>query len=133
MTRTRKTAFTVLTALFGLGMLPGAVLDIAQPDFVVEMSGILGIPLALLTLVGVWKLLGIAALLTPGRPRLKEWAYAGFFFDLTGAAFLHAAVGDVAGVPVPLLLVVLLVASYVLRNASSESVSTPALTLAISA
>ncbi len=129
----KKIAAKVTTGLFALAMLPGAAMNIVQPDVAVEMASILGLPLHLLTLIGIWKLLGVAVLVTPRFERLKEWAYAGFFFDLTGAAFLHAAVGDVAGVPVPLLLVVLLVASYVLRNASSESVSTPALTLAISA
>lgn len=127
MTRKRKLA-TAVTGLFALGMLPGAVMNIAQPPLVLEMTTILGIPAALLTLVGIWKLLGIAALLAPGFPRLREWAYAGFFFDLTGAAYLHAVAGDTAGSVPSLVLVAGLVASYLLRRRAAEGDSTnPAL------
>ncbi len=122
MTNKKKLAFTATTTLFALAMLPGAVLDIVQPDFVVEMGGILGLPLGLFALLGVWKLLGIVALAAPGLDKLgpwvervREWAYAGFFFDLTGAAYLHFIAGDHAGVPTPLVFAGLLVASYMLR------------------
>lgn len=123
MSRTRKIAFTATTAVFAIVMLPGAILDIVQPPFVTQMGATLGIPLSLLTLVGVWKLLGVLALAAPGVPRLKEWAYAGFVFDLTGAAYVHAAVGDYAGVPVPLVFLGLLVASYLLRTRADEAAS----------
>ena len=123
MSRKRKVAFTATTALFAVAVLPGAILDIVQPDFVVEMSQTLGLPASLLTLIGVWKLLGVAALATPGLRRVKEWAYAGFFFDLTGAAYVHAAVGDFAGVPTPLVFLCLLVASYALRSKVGSAVS----------
>jgi hypothetical protein len=67
---------------------------------------------------GVWKLLGTAAIIVPGLPRLKEWAYAGMFFDLTGAALSHAASG---GPPreilVPLGLLVVVLISLALRSA----------------
>ena len=46
----------------------------------------LGYPLYFITIIGFWKVLGAITLLAPGFPRLKEWAYAGIFFDLTGAA-----------------------------------------------
>lgn len=116
MSRKTKLAFKVTTILFAIAALPGAGLNIVQPDIAVDMSAKLGIPLALLTLVGVWKLLGVAALLAPGVPRLKEWAYAGFFFDLTGAAYLHIAADDFAGAPPPLVLAALLCVSYALRR-----------------
>ena len=51
---------------------------------------ILGYPVYFLTLLGVWKVLGAIALLVPGLPRLKEWAYAGIVFNMTGAAASHA-------------------------------------------
>ena len=92
-----RIAFWILTGLFCLGIAPGAVLDIAQPDMVVEIVQTLELPLHLLTLIGIWKLLGIVALLRPQWRRLNEWAYAGFVFDLTGAAFLHGAVGGGRG------------------------------------
>lgn len=105
-----------VTGLFCLGMLPGAVMDIVQPEMVVGVAENLGIPLHILTLIGIWKLLGIAALLQQKWGRLQEWAYAGFFFDLTGAAWWHGAAGDTAGIAPPLVLAGLMVGSYVLRE-----------------
>ena len=69
----------------------------------------LGYPAYLLTIIGIWKLLGTLALLIPARPVLKEWAYAGFFFLLTGALFSHLSVGHGAAelFPAGLLLVML--------------------------
>ncbi len=126
MANRKNLGFTLTTTLFALAMVPGAILDIAQPDFVVEMGGILGLPLGLFTLIGVWKLLGLAVLAAPGLDRLgprierlREWAYAGFFFDLTGAAYLHLIAGDYAGVPVPLVFTALLIVSYRLRPKQS--------------
>jgi hypothetical protein len=56
----------------------------------------LGYPLYLMTILGTWKMLGSITLLAPRFPRLKEWAYAGIFFNMTGAAISHAVVGDEA-------------------------------------
>jgi uncharacterized membrane protein YphA (DoxX/SURF4 family) len=76
----------------------------------------LGYPLYFLTILGTWKVLGAAALLAPRLPRLKEWAYAGIFFDLTGAAISHAFSGDPAGkVATPLVFLLLAGASWALR------------------
>ena len=80
------------------------------------------IPAYLLTILGVWKLLGVIALLVPGFPRLKEWAYAGFFFDLTGAAVWFIARGgypDPGNVNwLPIILIPILLASWALRPSS---------------
>jgi hypothetical protein len=73
----------------------------------------LGYPLYLMSLLGVAKLLGVAALLTPGFPRLKEWAYAGFVFNLLGAAWSHLAVGQYSHVPLAMLWLGVLLLSYV--------------------
>ncbi|GAA0966084.1 DoxX family protein [Actinocorallia libanotica] len=54
----------------------------------------LGYPVYVLTILGMWKVLGVLALLVPGQPLLKEWAYAGVFFLLTGGMFSHLASGD---------------------------------------
>ena len=81
-----------------------------------------GFPAYLLTILGVWKLLGVIALLVPGFPRLKEWAYAGFFFDLTGAAVWFIASGgypDPGNVNwLPIILTPILLASWALRPPS---------------
>ncbi len=118
----KKLAYIIVTALFGLAILPGAVMDIVQPQMVVDIVKTLGLPMHLLTLIGVWKLLGVAALAAPKFRRLNEWAYAGFVFDLTGAAFLHGAVGDNAGIAPPLVLLAVLIASYKLRDAHRAAV-----------
>src|SRR5215469_2245401 len=75
------------TAVFALLMLLFAIGELtASNDDIVQFRVQEGYPAYLLTILGVWKLLGVIALLVPRFPRLKEWAYAGFFFDLTGAA-----------------------------------------------
>ena len=79
----------------------------------------LGYPSYFMTILGAAKLLGVAAVLAPGLPLLKEWAYAGFAFNLIGAVATHIAVADPIGewLP-PLVLLGLGAASYVLRPAS---------------
>jgi DoxX-like family len=79
----------------------------------------LGYPGYVALILGVWKLLGGVVVLAPGLPRLKEWAYAGMIFDLTGAAASHAAVGDPAvNIATPLIIAVIVMASWALRPAS---------------
>jgi hypothetical protein len=75
---------------------------------------LLGYPVYFLTLLGIWKILGVIALLIPKYPLLKEWAYAGFFFVVTGAIFSHIAVGDpmVEVFPSALLLILTVVSWY---------------------
>jgi uncharacterized membrane protein YphA (DoxX/SURF4 family) len=86
----------------------------------------LGYPAYFVTILGAWKLLGGLALLAPRLPRLKEWAYAGIAFDLTGAAFSHAAVGHPAAkVIAPLVILGLAAASWALRPASRRLGSVP--------
>jgi hypothetical protein len=91
----------------------------ANPHGVVP---ILGYPLYFFAILGFWKVLGAIAILVPRFPRLKEWAYAGIFFDLTGAAASCAAVGGYGAyafhVIAPLLLTVFTVASWALRPES---------------
>lgn len=76
----------------------------------------LGYPLYFLTLLGVWKVLGAVAILVPGYPRLKEWAYAGMIFDISSAAVSRAVIGDGAlKAMAPLAVGCLVVASWALR------------------
>lgn len=122
----KRVAYIATTSLFCLGILPGAAMDIVQPDMIVEIVEGLGLPLPMLTLIGVWKLLGVVGLAQSRLPTAKEWAYAGFFFDLTGAAYLHATAGDVPGVFPPLVLLAVLGASYALRPDRPGAPSAPA-------
>jgi len=117
--KTRTLAYWTTTALLALAFAFGGVLDlIGSPDVVAGLAH-LGYPAYFATLLGTWKLLGVAAILVPGLPRLKEWAYAGMVFDLSGAFVSHAAVGDPFDKLVPpLVLLALLAASWALRPAS---------------
>ena len=84
-----------------------------------EAMANLGYPMYLMTILGVAKILGVIALLAPRLPLLKEWAYAGFTFDMLGAAASHAFVGDSpAEIVTPLVVLILAIASYCLRPAS---------------
>jgi len=104
------------TIIFCLGMGAGGFFDITVNEQVREGLGKLGYPAYLGYILGFWKLAGVAALLAPGTPRVKEWAYAGFVFNLTGASASHAFVGDpLAMVIVPLIGVALGGVSYCTR------------------
>jgi hypothetical protein len=112
-------AYWVLTLYIALESLWAGVSDIvhAQPLFAVLMR--LGYPPHFGTLLGVWKVLGAAALLAPRYPLLKEWAYAGMFIDFSGAIVAHAAAGDgFVSYVGPLLSIAGLVGSWYLRPQS---------------
>jgi uncharacterized membrane protein YphA (DoxX/SURF4 family) len=97
----------------------GGLSDLIPAAGMIEGMAKLGYPAYLLSILGVWKLLGAAAIAAPRFARLKEWAYAGMVLDLTGAAFSHAASGDGAGkVMTPLFLVALVATSWALRPQS---------------
>src|SRR5919202_2294519 len=107
---------TALTAFFVAS--GGLAYALAIPD-VVEGVVQLGFPLYFIRLLGVWKVLGGLAILAPGFPRLKEWAYAGIMIDLTGAAVANVVMGASIGaewwhVPAPLLVWAIMVASWTL-------------------
>jgi uncharacterized membrane protein YphA (DoxX/SURF4 family) len=93
----------------------GTELVAGQP--VVQIVTHEGYPLYVLTILGVWKLLGGITLLIPRFPRLKEWAYAGIFFELTGALASGLVRGGNPGTVIwsPLILVTLAIASWALR------------------
>lgn len=84
----------------------------------------LGYPLYLLTILGIWKMLGVVALLIPKFPLLKEWTYAGFFFIMTGAVFSHIAMGDPMIEIFPAsLLIILTVISWYFRPENRKLIS----------
>ena len=107
-----KILFWVSTILFCAFMLTSTIPNIMSTAEWVEVFKQLGYPVYMLPFIGIAKLLGIIALLVPGFPRLKEWAYAGMFFDLTGAVYSGLMVGGFN----PLMLVMLI--PYVLGTLS---------------
>ncbi len=112
-------AYWTTTILIAFAFLAGGVAYLSGADFAVAGLAELGYPAYFITILGVWKFLGGLALLAPRLPRLKEWAYAGIVFDLTGAAFSHAAVGHpAADVIAPLAFVGIAAASWALRPVS---------------
>ena len=90
----RHYAYWSATAVTVFVLLSGGLAYLLRADFAVGGVVALGYPAYVVTILGVWKLLAVPALLVPGFDRLKEWAYAGVMFDLTGAAASHLAVGD---------------------------------------
>ena len=98
-----------------------AIFQIIKHDDSVLMMTNLGYPMYFLTIIGVWKILGAVAVLIPKMPLLKEWAYAGFIFLLSGAVISHIAVGDNLSVYFGLtLLLVLTVVSWYFRPDSRK-------------
>jgi hypothetical protein len=88
----------------------------------VTMMQHLGYPGYFLTILGVWKILGVIAVLVPKFPLVKEWTYAGFFFAMSGAVFSHIAIGDGAAEFFgPILLLVLTVLSWYFRPADRKA------------
>ncbi|HET6219268.1 MAG TPA: DoxX family protein [Acidobacteriaceae bacterium] len=120
-TKAKTITYWTTTVLIAFFIGSGGVAQLARVRGTVDgFVHILGYPLYFVTILGVWKVLGAIAILVPRFPRLKEWAYAGIFFDLTGAAASSAAVGGSGGVYAfhilaPLVLAVVLVASWALR------------------
>ena len=92
----RAVAYWATTGFVVFNMLSGGLAELAQLKGNVEGMQVLGYPIYVLTILGTWKMLGSIALLAPRFPRLKEWAYAGIFFNMTGAAISHLVVGDEA-------------------------------------
>ena len=118
MTKRNKIIYWISTLWLALGMLSTGVVQLLERKEQVDLILNLGYPVYFLAILAIWKILGVVALLVPKFPLLKEWAYAGFFFAMSGAVFSHIASGspakDMFG---PLLLVLLTVISWYLRPA----------------
>ncbi len=113
---TRNVAYWAVTGLVAAAFAMGGAMDLAHGPQVMEGMTKLGYPLYFATILGTWKVLGALAIVLPRFPRLKEWAYAGMFFDLTGAAISHLAVHETNKVAAPLVLLALVTASWALRS-----------------
>lgn len=111
-----KIIYWVATLWLSLGMVSTGIVQLIGMQEEADMFTRLGYPAYLLTMLGVWKLLGVIAILIPKFPLVKEWAYAGFFFAMSGAVISHLAVGDEAKELFgPVLLIVLTAVSWYFR------------------
>ena len=120
-------AYWGATGLTALAFLTGGIADLTRGPALVTGMAHLGYPAYFLLILGAWKVLGALAIVAPRFPRLKEWAYAGMLFDLTGAALSHAASGDApVKVLVPLVILGITLASWSLRPTTSGRVLAPA-------
>ncbi len=124
MTKTNKIIYWISTAWLALGMLSTGVVQLLKgktgaggADSITH----LGYPVYFLTILGIWKILGVIAVLIPKFTLLKEWAYAGFFFTASGAIFSHIASGNSVNEIFPsLLLLILTVVSWYFRPADRK-------------
>jgi hypothetical protein len=114
--RVRTIAYWTCTGIVAYEMVAGSLWDLLRIEYVRVVFAHLGYPLYLLTILGVWKLPCAVTLLVPRFQRVKEWAYAGAFFNYTGAAASHAFVGDGLAVWAgPLVFGLFTIASWALR------------------
>ena len=121
MTKTKKIIYWVATLWLALGMVSTGVVQLMWMKDDVDRMAHLGYPTYLLTMLGIWKLLGVVAVLIPGYPLLKEWAYAGFFFAMSGAAISHIIMRDPFSELAPsLLLLTLTIVSWYFRPESRK-------------
>jgi len=116
--KVRTIGYWTATTLLVSAMLSGGLAELTRQPQTIEGMARLGYPAYFILILGFWKVLGSAALLAPGFSRLKEWAYAGIFFNMTGAAVSHAVSGSPAWhIPVTLGFAALAVISWALRPA----------------
>ena len=121
MEKRNKIIYWVATVWLSLGMVSSGAVQFLQVKEEVEMFNHLNYPLYFLTLLAIWKFLGVIAVLIPKFPLLKEWAYSGFFFAMSGALFSHLAMGDGAQENFgPALLLVLTAVSWYFRPANRK-------------
>lgn len=124
MSKRNKIIYWVSTIWLALGMVSTGIVQLFKVkkdvDFIIQM----GYPDYFLTIIGTWKILGAIAVLIPKFTLLKEWAYAGFFFVMSGAVFSHIASGNSMNEIFPaLLLLTLTVVSWYFRPANRKIIS----------
>lgn len=124
MTKRNKIIYWIATVWLALGMASTGIVQLMHVEEELALMNNLGYPAYLLTILGIWKILGVIAILVPKFPLLKEWTYAGFFFAMSGAVFSHIASGSPAMEMFgPVLLIVLTIVSWYFRPASRKVVS----------
>lgn len=114
MTKRNKIIYWIATSWLALGLVSTGGVQLfraKEGQGGLDMITHLGYPPYLLTILGIWKILAVVALLLPKFPLLKEWAYAGIFFVMSGAIFSHIAIGDPVSALLPSLLLLILTAT----------------------
>jgi uncharacterized membrane protein len=124
MEKAKKIIYWVATGLLAIGMLQSGIFAVMRSKQWVDLVTGLGYPVYFLTILGVWKILGVIAILVPKFKLLKEWAYAGFFFAMTGAFISHLAVGDhdIKGLMGPAFQALFVIVSWYFRPADRKIV-----------
>jgi DoxX-like family len=113
--------YWIITAILSFCIFFGGLAQAVQVKGVVQGFKPLGYPNYFISVIGVWKVLGIIAILIPKFPLLKEWAYAGIFFAMSGAVISHIASDDVkVQIIAPIVLAVFTVLSWYLRPADRK-------------
>jgi len=116
--------YWIITVLLSFFIFGGGLAQTLQLPEVLEGFKPLGYPTYFISLIGIWKMLGVIAILLPKFKLLKEWAYAGLFFTMTGAVISHIASNDIkAQIIAPIVLAVFTVLSWYLRPASRKIVA----------
>ncbi|MEY9866390.1 putative membrane protein YphA (DoxX/SURF4 family) [Peribacillus sp. B2I2] len=122
--RGKMIAYWSVTLLLAAAVMLSGIGQLMQYGGNIELVTNLGYPLYVLTILGIWKVLGAIALVVPGVPRLKEWVHAGIFFLMTGAALSHAFANDYGdygfSIILPLSYAALNIASWALRPNSRK-------------
>lgn len=114
-----KIIYWIATLWLSLGMTATGIVQLIRNKDEVTLFNSLGYPMYLMVIIGVWKLLGVIAVLAPRFPLIKEWAYAGFFFVMSGAVISHLAINDAPKELFgPILLIVLTIVSWYFRPAN---------------
>jgi len=126
-TKTNKIIYWIATIWLALGMVSTGLVQLLKHKTGaggVDSVTHLGYPIYFLTILGTWKILGSITVLIPKFTLLKEWAYAGFFFAMSGAIFSHIATGNSVSEMLPaLLLLILTMASWYFRPANRRMIS----------
>ena len=116
--------YWITTGLVSFGMLASGIQQVLRTQTMLDLMTPLGYPTYFLSILGVWKILAVIALLMPGFKLLKEWAYAGLFFTMTGALISHLAIGDTGLKEIlgPVMQTIFIVLSWYLRPTSRKLV-----------
>jgi hypothetical protein len=125
MTKNSKIIYWIATALMCVGMQGSGFAQLFHAKEMVDLIVPLGYPLYFMYIIGVWKILGVTAILSPGFKLVKEWAYAGFFFLMTGALVSHLASGDnsIKGIIGPFMQTIFIIFSWYFRPANRKITS----------